>query len=305
MRNVETRMPRARSKNVELHYETHGQRQQRPIVLIMGLGAQLIHWPQPIIDRLVANGHFVVTFDNRDVGLSTSFSSAGKIDFREFLLAISQGRTPELPYPLSEMTQDVLAVMDALELRSAHLLGVSMGGCIAQRVTIAQPERVRSLTSIMSTTGGPNLPPTKPHVTALLFAPLPDAPQERAARLIELNRTICVNPSDFDEPRMRQKMALAAQRGHDPGCVSRQMTAMLAAGSAEAALRELRIPALVMHGALDPLLPVECGIRTHECLHGSKLWIDENMGHYLPERALASMVDAVSELTASSDLRRP
>ncbi len=294
-------MPRTRNERVEIHYETHGQRHARPIVLIMGLGAQLIHGPQPMLDGLVAKGHFVVTFDNRDVGLSTSFSSAGGVDFRELLNAMSRGRPPELPYRLSEMADDALAVMDALELRSAHLVGVSMGGCIAQRVAIARPERVRSLTSIMSTTGGPGLPPSEPHVTALLLSPIPDTPRERAARLIELNRTICANPSDFNEARIRQKMTLAGQRGHDPACVSRQMAAMFAAGSAEPGLRELRTPALVMHGALDPLLPVACGIRTHECLQGSKLWIDERMGHYLPERALASMVDEISELTAASD----
>jgi pimeloyl-ACP methyl ester carboxylesterase len=294
-------MPRTHNENVELYYETYGERQQRPIVLVMGLGAQLIHWPQTLIDRLVANGHFVVVFDNRDVGLSTSFSGAGKIDFQRFFADLWQGETPELPYRLSEMASDALAVMDALELRSAHLAGVSMGGCIAQRVTIAQRERVRSLTSIMSTTGAWDLPRTHPDVLARLFGPLPDTPAERAARMIELNRAICVNPSDFDEARMRQKMTLAGQRGHDPACVSRQMAAMIAAGSAEPELRELRIPALVMHGALDPLLPVECGIRTHECLQGSTLWLDEQMGHYLPERALGPMVDAISELTARSD----
>lgn len=294
-------MPLARNKSVEIHYETHGQRQARPVVLIMGLGAQLIHWPEPFVDRLVANGHFVVALDNRDVGLSTSFSSAGPLDFRTFFTALVAGQPVQIPYQLSEMADDVLAVLDALELGSVHLVGVSMGGCIAQRVAIAKPDRVRSLTSIMSTTGGPDLPPTQPDVTARLLAPPPKTSEERVVRLIEMNRAICVNPLDFNEERMRQKMALAARRGHDPACVSRQMAAMLAAGSAEPGLRQLRVPALVMHGALDPLLPVACGIRTHECLAGSKLWIDEQMGHYLPERTMVPMADEVSELTASSE----
>src|SRR5262245_30053671 len=153
-------MPRMRSKAVEIYYETHGDRQARPLVLIMGLGAQLIHWPERLIERLVASGHFVVTFDNRDVGLSTSFAAAGKVDFRALLTARANGQPYALPYQMSDMAGDTLALMDALELRSAHVVGMSMGGRVAQLVTIAQRERVRSLTSIMSTTGGPNLPQT-------------------------------------------------------------------------------------------------------------------------------------------------
>jgi pimeloyl-ACP methyl ester carboxylesterase len=259
-------MPHARNQDVEIYYETHGSRQSRPVVLVMGLGMQLIHWPQEFIDRLLALGHFVVLIDNRDVGLSTSFRSAPRIDFRELLIAISQGRRPQLPYRMDDMAQDVLAVLDALELRSAHLVGASMGGCITQRVAIAQPERVRSLTSIMSTTGAADLPKTQPAVTARLFSPLPTTREERVARALDLNLAICVNPSDFDESRMLQKLALAEQRGHDPMCVARQMAALLAGGSTDAGLRQLRVPALIMHGALDPLLPVECGIRIHECL---------------------------------------
>src|SRR5262245_25944732 len=135
-------MPRTRNKSVEIYYETHGERHGRPLVLIMGLGAQLIHWPERFLARLVASGHFVVTFDNRDLGLSTSFAAAGKVDFRAFLGARAKGEPYALPYQMTEMAEDTLALMDALALPSAHLAGMSMGGRVAQLVAIAQPERV-------------------------------------------------------------------------------------------------------------------------------------------------------------------
>jgi pimeloyl-ACP methyl ester carboxylesterase len=296
-------MPRTRNKGVEIYYETHGERHGRPLVLVMGLGAQLIHWPEPFLERLVASGHFVVTFDNRDVGFSTSFAAAGKVDFRAFLEARARGEPYRLPYLMTEMADDVLVLMDALELRSAHLVGMSMGGRVAQLVAIAQPERVRSLTSIMSTTGGPNLPQTHPEVTARLFAPPAKDPGERIQRAVDLHLAICVNADDFNAPRARQKAALAQQRGFDPFCTGRQMAALLAAGDSEPALRRLRIPALVVHGALDPLLPVGHGHRTHECLQDSELWIDERLGHYLSERVQEELADRIQALAARADAR--
>jgi pimeloyl-ACP methyl ester carboxylesterase len=176
-----------------------------------------------------------------------------------------------------------------------------MGGYISQRLAIAQPERVRSLTAIMSTTGAPDLPKTRPDVTARLFAPPPATREEKIARMLELNRAICANAADFSETRLLEKMTLSEQRGHDPIAVARQMAALLAGGSTDAGLRQLRTPALVMHGALDPLLPVGCGLRIHECLEGSKLWIDENLGHYLAARVIEPMTERISELTAASD----
>ena len=296
-------MPRTRNKSVEIYYETHGERQGRPLVLIMGLGAQLIHWPEPFLERLVASGHFVVTFDNRDVGFSTSFAAAGKVDFRAFLTARARGEPYPLPYQMTEMADDALALMDALELRSAHLVGMSMGGRVAQLVAIAQPERVRSLTSIMSTTGGPNLPQTYPEVTARLFAPPAADPAERITRAVEMHQAICVNADDFNVPRARHKAALAQQRGFDPFSTGRQMAALMAAGDSEPALRRLRIPALVVHGALDPLLPVGHGLRTHECLQDSELWIDERLGHYLAERVQDELADRIRALAARADAR--
>jgi pimeloyl-ACP methyl ester carboxylesterase len=296
-------VPRTRNQDVEIYYETHGERQGRPLVLVMGLGAQLIHWPEPFIERLVASGHFVVTFDNRDVGFSTSFAAAGKVDFRAFLTARAKGEPYGLPYQMSEMADDTLGLMDALELRSAHFVGMSMGGRVAQLVAIAQPERVRSLTCVMSTTGGPNLPQTYPEVMARLFAPPVTAPEERIQRAVEMHQAICVNPHDFNAERARQKAVAAQQRGLDPFATGRQMAALLAAGDSEPALRRLRIPALVMHGALDPLLPVGHGRRTHECLQDSELWIEEQLGHYLADRVQEGLADRIDALTARADAR--
>ncbi len=178
-----------------------------------------------------------------------------------------------------------------------------MGGRIAQHVAIAVPERVRSLTSIMSATGAPDLPMLRPDVLRKLFGPDPTDPDEKLERAVDMHRTICANGDDFDEARVREMLLRARARGSDRACVSRQMAAMFLAGDSEPALRRLRTPALVMHGARDPLVQVECGLRTHACLEGSQLWIDERMGHYLPARVHHTMADATSELTERSDGR--
>jgi pimeloyl-ACP methyl ester carboxylesterase len=296
-------MPRIRTHGIELYYETHGAGSGSPLVLIMGLNAQLIHWPAPLVDRLVERGHWVVSFDNRDVGKSTSFAASGPVDLKQLLGEMAQGKPAALPYTLAQMADDVVGLLDALDLPSAHLVGVSLGGRIAQQVAIARSDRVRSLTSIMSTTGAADLPSARPDVLAKLFAPARRDPATSTAAALDLLRTICANDDDFDEARSLAILQRARARGGDLAAGSRQIAAMLLAGDMEHELRRLRIPALVMHGGADPLLPVACGRRTHACIAGSRLWIDEPMGHYLPQRMLIPIADAISDLTEHADRR--
>jgi len=290
-------MSRLQSNGVELEYDSFGHEGDRPLLLVMGLGAQMTQWDEAFCAALATRGQLVVRFDNRDTGLSTQLDQLGTPDFD----AMQQpGRRP--PYTLSDMADDAAGVLDALGLASAHVCGASMGGMIVQTLAYRHPTRVRSLVSMMSTTGNPALPTaTQAAMTALLSRP----PAERAAHIehgVGVLRTIG-SPLYFDEARARRQVAANFDRAFTPRGTTRQLAAVIADGDRTARLAAVRAPTLVIHGLADPLIPVECGRATARAIPGAQLLEVEGMGHDLPPQLWPQLVDAISSHTARADLR--
>jgi len=291
-------MPRARANGMQIEYESFGDSAGPPLLLVMGLGGQMILWPDEFCEALAARGYHVVRYDNRDVGLSTKLDQAGLPDVMGALAAVAQGRSIDAPYRLRDMADDAAGLLDALDLASAHVVGASMGGMIAQTLAIEHPARVRTLTSIMSTTGDASLPQARPEAMAALLTP---APTERAAAIehgLRLWRTIGSPGFPFDEAWVRARAALAFDRGQSPAGVARQLVAILASGSRRDALAAVRAPTLVIHGAADPLIPVEAGRATAAAVPGAELLEIEGMGHDLPRALWATLADAIAKHAA-------
>jgi pimeloyl-ACP methyl ester carboxylesterase len=279
-----------KANSIEIVYDTFGQPSDPAMLLVMGLGEQMIAWDEEVCRQLAAKGYWVIRFDNRDIGRSTRFDDAGIPD----LLALMQGEAVEVPYTLDDMAKDSVGLLEALEIEAAHIVGVSMGGMIAQTMAINHPERVRTLTSMMSTTGDPGLPSPKPEAVQLLFTP---APTERTAFIeYSVNVRRILGGSDFplNEERMREIAGRSCDRGLNPAGFGRQLAAVLASGSRKEALKSVDIPTLVIHGDADPLIPVEGGIDTAESISGAQLMIIEGMGHDLPPDIWPQIVEAIA-----------
>jgi pimeloyl-ACP methyl ester carboxylesterase len=291
-------MPRAHGNGVELEYETFGRPSDRPLLLIMGLGMQMIQWDDDFCAALVDAGHFVVRFDNRDVGLSTKFTAAGVPNVIEISMKVMSGQPAVSPYSLDDMADDAAAVLDAVGLESAHVCGASMGGMIAQTLAIRKPERVRSLTSIMSTTGNPSLPPPSPEALAILVQAPPSDRLGAIERSVRVFRTIGSSGFPFDEPRVRAKATRSYDRCFHPEGVARQFAAIVAHGNRVEALKRLRVPALVIHGDMDPLVRIEGGRDTAASIPGAELLVIEGMGHDLPVETWPRIVAAIAAVNA-------
>jgi pimeloyl-ACP methyl ester carboxylesterase len=291
-------MPIARSNGIEIEYEVIGPPGNRPLLLVMGLGTQMIHWDDELCAHLVARGHRVIRFDNRDVGYSTKLDGNGPPNVLAAMAGASRGAAVDAPYRLSDMAADAAGLLDALEIESAHVVGASLGGMIAQTLALEHPARVRTLTSMMSTTGHPDLPTATPEAAAVLFQPAPPDREGNIERAVRVFRTIGSPGFPFDEGRVRERAARAYDRCFHPAGVARQMIAIVASGSRRDALRGLRTPTLVVHGADDPLIPLACGLDTAETIPGAELLIVEGMGHDLPRAVWPRLVDAVTQLTS-------
>jgi pimeloyl-ACP methyl ester carboxylesterase len=289
-------MPRARANGIEIEYDERGPRGGRPLLLVMGLGAQLIFWDDELCDALVARGHRVIRFDNRDVGLSTKFEALGTPAIPEVLAG-----TARTPYRLSDMADDAAGLLDALGLDSAHLVGASMGGMIAQAFALEHRSRARSLTSIMSSTGNPDLPPARPEAMAQLMLPPPQSRAEVIERSVRSAHIMTGKGFTVDEERARDRAARAYDRCFHPAGMARQMAAVMGSESRRAELASLRLPTLVIHGDDDPLVPVEAGYDTAEAIPGARLLVIEGMGHALPLAAHPRIVDAISQHTTRAE----
>ena len=284
----------ARANGVELCYDTFGEPDAPPLVLIMGLAGQMIAWDEEFCALLASRGYRVIRFDNRDIGLSTRFADAGVPDVGAALMAALQGGRPAAPYLLDDMAEDVVGLLDFLHIDSAHVVGASMGGAIGQLLAIHHRQRVRTLTSIMATTGAPGLPPPTPEAMAVLTKP---TPLDKAAYFESYRQTWKVlRAGSFPEDEARD-LARAEQnfvRGLNPPGVARQLVAIFASGSRKGALAGVKVPTLVIHGAADPLVPLACGIDTAETVPGAKLRVIEGMGHALPISMWPQIIDAIA-----------
>jgi pimeloyl-ACP methyl ester carboxylesterase len=269
-------MPIAPCNGIEICYETYGSSDDPVLLLINGLGSQLVRWPDGFRDALTRAGFHLVVFDNRDVGLSTKFADA-----------------KELPaYSVDDMANDAAALLEHLGIDAAHIAGMSMGGMIAQVLAIRHPEKVLSLASIMSTTGG-RIVPAKPEAMAI-FAETPATSREEAIEQDVANRrVICGSGFPFDEDAARELATRAYDRCYAPDGRMRQMLAIRASSDRTEALGRLRIPAVVIHGSDDPLVPVENGRMTADAVPGAKLVTIPGMGHDLPKAAWPAIIDAI------------
>jgi pimeloyl-ACP methyl ester carboxylesterase len=265
----------------------------------MGLGAQMLAWPDAFCVMLARHGLHVIRFDNRDVGLSSHLTDAAPPDVRAALL----GRTSSAAYTLSDMAADTVGLMDALGLDGAHLVGASMGGMIAQTAAIEHPRRVRSLTSIMSSTGDPSVGgPTRAALAALLSPPALTR-EEAIERTLRIVRVIGSPEFDLDEPDIRRRTGLAFDRANDPVGVGRQVVAIAASGDRTAALRSVAVPALVIHGAADPLVDPSGGRATARAIPGAELVAFAGMGHDLPRPLWSEITRRIAELVQRAEAR--
>ncbi|CAG1007726.1 Aclacinomycin methylesterase RdmC [Myxococcaceae bacterium] len=290
-------MAKIESNGIELEFDGFGSAEHPPVLLVMGLGAQMIFWDEEFCEGLAARGRFVVRFDNRDVGLSTKLDALGVPDFAAMLPALLGGRSVAAPYLLTDMADDAAGLLEALGIDAAHVVGASMGGMIAQTLALRHPKRVRTLTSIMSTTGKPGLPGPTPEAQRVLLTPPPTDRDAAIARGVETWRTIGGAASAEDEARARTRTARAYDRCFAPAGVARQLAAILASGSRHEALASLRTPTLVIHGDVDPLVPLACGEATAAAVPGAELLVIEGMGHDLPRAAWPRMFDAIERHT--------
>lgn len=288
------------SNGIELDVEEQGA--GPAVVLVMGLGAQRILWPEGFRAALLERGLRVVSYDNRDVGGSTWLTAAGVPNVREALLRVMLGLPVRAPYTLSDMADDLAGLLDALGLQSAHVVGASMGGMIAQTFALRHPARLRSLTSIMSTPGGRrSLLRTRPSALGALLGKPPRSEEEASQRMLTLNRVIGSPGFERDEALLRELGAEAFRRGSNPPGFARQFTAILASGSRRAALREVRVPSLVVHGTADPLVHPSSGRATAAALPRSRLLELNGMGHDLPRGVWRPLADAIASLVRSAE----
>jgi pimeloyl-ACP methyl ester carboxylesterase len=282
---------------VELAYEAFGDEGGRPLLLVMGLGTQMLAWHEDLCRELVGRGFFVVRFDNRDIGLSTHLHDAPPPD----VMAAFGGDTSSASYTLEDMADDTVGLLDGLGLTGpVHVVGASMGGMIAQTLAIRHPARVASLTSIMSTTDPRTGPPTQAGLAALL-APPATTRDEAVARALATYRVIGSPGYPLDEQWLSGIAGQAYDRGHDPLGVARQLMAIHASGDRTPALRELDVPTLVVHGADDQLVQVEGGRATAAAVPGAELLVVPGMGHNLPRELWPQLLDAITALADRSE----
>ncbi len=285
---------------IDIAYEAFGDPQAAPMLLLMGLGTQMLGWPDAFCESLARRGLYVIRFDNRDIGLSTHLTDAPLPDVRGALM----GRTASASYTLSDMSADTIGLLDALGLESAHLAGASMGGMIAQTAAIEHPRRVRSLTSIMSSTGDPSVGQATQRAMAALLSPPATTRAEAIDRTVSIIDVIGSPGFELDETDLRWRTGLAYDRSNDPVGVGRQLVAIAASGDRTAALRSLSVPALVIHGADDPLVDVSGGRATAGAIPGAELVIYEGMGHHLPRALFAEIAWRIATLAQRADAER-
>ncbi len=285
----------AEVNGVRLCYDTFGDPAAAPLLLIMGLGAQMKLWDDDFCAALATRGFYVIRFDNRDIGRSSQIGPAVAIDFPALLMRQMQGQAIDSPYKLADMANDAAALLDALGIASAHVAGASMGGMIAQELAMLHPARVRSLVSIMSSTGAPNLPPPAPEAAAVLLAPPPATRQAYIDAFCRNWKVLRAGSFPQDEARDPTRAATFWDRGHNPSGVARQLLAIMASGDRTARLAGVSAPTLVIHGTPDPLVRIEAGRATAAAIPGAKLLELSTMGHALPMVLWPEVIGAIAE----------
>ena len=279
-------MTRAAANGIDIEYDTFGDKNGSPLLLIMGLSSQMLAWPESFCQKLAQNGHWVLRFDNRDVGLSSKIEAVGVPDLMAAMAAHQQGQPVGAPYTLSDMAADAVGLMDALKLEKAHVCGLSMGGMIAQVMAIEHSRRVLSLISMESTTGDPTLPPAKPEAVEAMLSPPPQDRDGYILHTAEVFRAFSGGSDKFDETLEKELSANSYDRSFYPLGFIRQLAAILASGDRTQSLASVTAPTLVIHGAADPLVPLAHGRATARAIPGAKLLVVEGLGHGMAYPAL-------------------
>lgn len=282
-------MPTTQANDITIEYDTFGDPQSPPVLLIMGLGAQMTAWSPEFCQAVADRGYRVVRFDNRDIGLSTWFDDAGDHELSDI---VTGAVTPA--YSLADMAADAAGLLDALGIESAHIVGASMGGMIAQTFAIDHPAKTRTLTSIMSTTGDTAVGQASPEALGALLGPAPTSRDEAIERGVHTSRVIG-SPGYFDEARVRELAASDYDRAFHPAGMARQVAAIVTQPDRTPALASVRVPTLVVHGAEDPLVGISGGQATADAIPGATLKIVPGMGHDLPLALHAEVIDAMAE----------
>lgn len=286
-------MPVASVGSVDLCYETHGDQADPSLVLVMGFTAQLTSWPIEFVEGLVSRGFHVVRFDNRDSGLSTK-TSGEPPDLAAVAEALASGKPASLdaPYNLADMATDVVGLMDHLAIETAHLVGASMGGMIVQELAIEHRHRLRSATSVMSTTGDPTVGAGRSEVLAALLEPAPTEPEAAIEHGTEVNRLL--SGPLWERDRAIERTRINLERSNHPLGASFQLAAIAAGGDRTDRLRTVDTPFLVIHGVDDPLIDQSGGKATADAIPGASYLLVDGMGHDLPARRVELLCDTVS-----------
>ncbi len=298
-------MPVARVNDIRIAYERHGPEDATPLILVQGLSMPLNAWPPVFIERLVEAGFHVVTLDNRDIGESELFRDFGVPNVPWQILRMRLGMSVRTAYRLSDMADDIVGLMDALHIGSAHIAGVSMGGMISQELAMGHADRLRSLTSIMSTTGNPRLPQADSEIVRLMVTrPKTENTDKRIEHAMKLWRLISSPGFDVDYDYVEQRLRNMYARGVTRGGVVRQMLAIAASGNRAPRLKTVETPTLVVHGREDRLVPMEGGVDTAKSIPGARLELIEGMGHDLPLGVLEILSELITDHARAAERER-
>lgn len=292
-------MPETTANSITLHYEDHGDPAHPPLLLVMGLGAQMTLWPIELVEALVERGYRVIRYDNRDIGLSQKMDGAKAPGMVRHMIMRRIGFRPAVPYTLADMAADGIGLLDALDIARAHVVGASMGGMIAQLMAVNHPERLLSLTSIMSTTGNPRLPAAERAAIQALTA-RPASLEEEALVEHGLRVAGAIGSPGYrpDPERLRKRVRENVRRSVYPAGLPRQMAAIIDDGDRRARLADVDVPTLVLHGEADPLVRPEGGRDTAAAIPGARLKTIPGWGHDLPAELVDELADTIAEHAA-------
>ena len=281
-------MPHVTANGIKIAYETYGSDDGPTVLMIMGLGGQLTMWSDELVEDLVKGGYRVILFDNRDIGLSHHHTGEKSPGILRQILLRRIGIKLKTPYALADMAQDTLGLMDALKLDQVHLVGISMGGMIGQHVASLAPDRVKSLTTIMTTTGNPKLPRPSGEVMKAMVrgGPLPTTRDAIIDQSVATFGVIGTPGEDQNTNGMRDRITRSYDRAYNPAGVARQMSAIVASGDFRKHTRSIKAPTLVIHGNADPLVPIEGGYDIAKLVRGARMEVIDGMGHDVPPRFL-------------------
>jgi len=289
-------MAQVTANGIQIEYDEHGDSKAPPLLLVMGLGAQMTLWPQELVDALVERGFRVIRYDNRDIGLSHKMEGAKSPGIVKMMLLGRFGLKPKVPYTLADMADDGIGLLDALGIKQAHIVGASMGGMIAQHMAFSHPERVLTLTSIMSTTGNRKLPQaTREAMSALTKRPESMDEEVLVEHGVKISNAIGSPGYRSDPYKVRERSRAMIKRSFYPQGMPRQLAAIIADGDRRERLQSVTAPTLVIHGEADPLVPLAGGQDTAAHIKGARLKTIPGMGHDLPLELVDEIADAIAE----------